>query len=318
MQTVKTDNYTIKSGHLDVGDGHKIWYEQWGNSQAKTPILFFHGGPGSGFKPHHKSNFDPRQHQLIGFDQRGCGNSLPYGSIIHNTTQDLLLDAIKLLKYLKINRIYIHGRSWGSTLACLFTIKYPEYVIATLISGIFTATQAEIDYLDKGYFKNHYPEVWEQFVHSVPKSYADNPAEYHYKRIAGTDKKAIETSAKALSDLESPLLQFDWTGYDNSIKPDLDPNKPKEEYDPVPYKIYGHYLQNACFLDPNYIMKNASKIKSPVYIVQGRYDMCCPPVTAYNLHKTIERSKLFMTLGSHGQDPENRIALKTIIETVFI
>jgi proline iminopeptidase len=317
VRTVKSNNHTIQSGWIEVGDGHKIWFHQWGNSNVKIPILTIHGGPGSEFKPYHLSNFNPQTHQVVSFDQRGCGNSFPHGSIKNNTTQDILSDIIKLLDYLHIKMVYVYGGSWGSTLALLFAIHNPKRVKATIVNGVFTGTKEEIDYIDKGYFKNQYPEVWEHFLQSVPKSEQSDPAAYHYKKLKSTDSQIVEKSAKALDELESPLLQYDWPGYSDVIT-DKDPEN-KSEYDAVPYKIYGHYLENNCFLKKNYILDNADKIQSPLYIVQGRYDMCCPPITAFKVHKAVKQSKLFMTLGSHSSgDSENRIALKTLVQTIFI
>lgn len=317
LRTVKTDEYTINSGHLDVGNGHKVWFEQWGNPKAKTPILLFHGGPGGEHKPKHKYNFDPKKHQVIGFDQRGGGNSLPYGEIKNNTTKDLIEDALKILEHLGVTKVHLSGGSWGSTLALLFSIEHLERVETVMINGVFTGMQAEIDWLDKGLFRNHYPEVWERFAASVPKEYKDNPATYHYEVIESGDESKLEATSKALSDLEVPIMMFDWRGFAPEIKKDRDPNAAPEEFDPIPYKIYGHYLNNACFLEPNYILKNVHKIKAPLYIVQGRYDMCTPPVTAYRLHQAVAHSKLYMTLSSHGNDSETNSALKALRDTVY-
>lgn len=315
LRTVKTDEFTIKSGHLEVGNGHKVWFEQWGNPKAKLPILVFHGGPGGEHKPKHKYNFDPKKHQVIGFDQRGSGNSLPYGEIKHNTTQDLLADAVKILDHLGISRVHLSGGSWGSTLSLLFAIEHPEKVASVMINGIYAGTQEEIDWIDKGLFRSHYPEVWERFAASVPKEYKDNPAGYHYKKLETGSKREVEKSARALSELEYPALIFDWRGYTaDDIKKDSDA---EEEYDPVPYKIYGHYFKNASFLQPNYILKNAHKITAPLYMVQGRYDMVCPPVTAYKLHKVVPQSKLYITLSSHSNDPETNTALKTLRDLIY-
>lgn len=317
IKTVKSDEFTIASGHLDVGNGHKIWFEQWGNKQAKIPILTFHGGPGGEYKTKHKYMFNPKKYQVIGFDQRGCGNSLPYGSLQHNTTQDTLNDALKILNNLEINKVHLYAGSWGSTLSLLFAINNPKYIKSIILRGIFTATQAEIDWLDKGLFKNHYPEVWERFVASVPTEYQNYPAKYHYQVINNNDTANLSATAQALQDLELPLLMFDWRGFAPKIKQDLDHKSESETFDPVPYKIYGHYLSNTCFLEPNYTINNAHKISAPLYIVQGRYDMVCPPITAYKLHKAVAHSQLYITLSSHGNDPETNTALKILIDMIY-
>ncbi len=315
LKETKTDKYTTKSGLLDVGHGHKIYFEQWGNPDA-TPILLFHGGPGDSFKPNHKYSFDPARQQVIGFDQRGCGNSVPYGKLEHNTTQDSLADAAKILDELDVDKAYVFGGSWGSTLALLFSMAYPERVKATIVNGIFTASRAELNYIDKGLFKQFYPEVWERFLDSAPEKHRDDPTAFHYKVLAGKDKDQITSSAKALDELEGPLLKFDWRGY-TDIQPDADPDAKPKPYDYAPYQIYAHYLSNHCFLEDGYILKHAHQIHTPLYIVQGRYDMVCPPITAYKLHQAVPHSKLYITLSSHSRDPENRTALKTLVDTVF-
>lgn len=317
IRQIKTDEYTIKSGLLDVGQGHKVYYEQWGNPKAKTPILFFHGGPGDGFKPKHKYRFDPKRHQVIGFDQRGCGNSLPYGKLEHNTTDDLVTDAVKILDKLNIKQVYVYGGSWGSTLSLLFALRYPARVKASIIDGVLTASTSEIDYINKGLSERFFPEVWERFQASVPTKHQDNPAAYHYKILAGSDENDIKKSAKALEELEGPLLRFDWRSYQD-IQPDKDPNKQESEDNYVPYKIYAHYMSHACFLKEREILNNAHKIKTPLFIVQGRYDMCCPPITAYQLHQAVPDSKLYITLDSHSpSDPESRTTLKALVDTIF-
>lgn len=319
LKETQTDSRTIKSGHLDVGQGHKVYYEQWGNKKAKTPILFFHGGPGSNYKWRHKRLFDPDVHQVIFFDQRGAGNSLPYGKLEHNTTDHLIEDAAKILKHLGVKHVYAYGVSWGSTMATLFTIRRPKQVRATIVGAIFSGSQTEIDYIDKGYFGRYYPEVWERFVASVPKSFADSPASYHYEQLKKGSPKDIVDSAKALEDLELPLLMFDWPGYEhsNTIR-DKEPGD-KEEYDYVPYQIYSHYLSQGCFMPDKHVLTKASGIKTPFAIVQGRYDMVCPPAAAYELHKAIPKSKLYITLDSHGSsDHENRTVTRTLIDAMFV
>ena len=314
---INTDEFTLESGWLNTDDGHQVWYESWGNKDAKIPIFIFHGGPGGRFKDKHKYNFDPEIHHVIGFDQRGCGNSLPYGSIKNNTTADLISDAKNILDKLGVGRVHIFGGSWGSTLGLLFAMEHPDMIEDIILRGIYLGTRTEIDWLDRGDFKNFYPEVWERFKDSVPKEHRADPASYHYEVLSGEDESEINHSAKALDDLESPTIGFDWQGYDKKIKKDTDPNSALIEYDAVPYKIFGHYFKNECFLAANYIIENAGKIKAPLYMVQGRYDMACPPITAYNLHKAVPGSKLFITLGSHSLDPENRTALKVLTETLY-
>lgn len=311
IRSIKTDEYTLKSGWLDVGHGHRVWYEQWGNPKAKTPILIFHGGPGGEFKPKHKYNFDPKVHHVIGFDQRGCGNSLPYGKTQHNRTDDLIEDASAILDKLRIKNVHVNGGSWGSTLALLFALKYPRRVTSLTLRGTFTGSKDEISWIDQGLYRNYYPEVWQRFITSVPKKYADNPAKFHYDILNGNDKDKWVDSAKALEDLEVPVMLTEWPGY-SDIKSDK-----TEEYDFVPYKIYAWYLSHGSFLPDNYILNNAHKIKVPTYIINGRYDMVCPPKTAYELHDSIKNSKLFITYDNHSGGPQTQLVTKTLIEMIY-
>lgn len=310
-RVIKTDEHTITSGWIDVGHGHKVWYEQWGNPGAKTPILSFHGGPGGSFKQKYKYTFDPTIHQVIGFDQRGCGNSLPYGKTQHNRTEDLLADARAILEQLGVKKVHAYGASWGSTLAMLFTLQHPDMVESLFVAGTFTASRDEIAWVDTGVLRTHYPEVWERFVASVPEAYADRPAAYHYEVLQGKDRAAWPASAKALEDLEVPAMVTEWPGY-TDIKSDA-----PEEYDFVPYRIYAWYLSHGCFLPDNDILSRAHHITVPTYIINGRYDMVCPPKTAYQLHKAIKGSKLYITYDNHSGGPQTQLVRKTLIDSVY-
>jgi proline iminopeptidase len=308
----KTDKFTIKSGHLDVGGGHKVYFEQWGNKNAKIPILYFHGGPGSRYKTKHKLPFDPNRHQVIFFDQRGIGNSLPYGKTEDNETKELTADSIKILDHLKIKKVYLYGSSWGSTLALLINIEHSKRVVANVINGVFTASRNEIQNIYDGRSAYFYPDIEEKFIASVPYTYSNNPMEYHINVLTTQkDEAKLIRSAQALEAHDLPVLTFDYLAAGTASQ--------TKEYDYISFTILAHYLKNEYFLPANYILNHVSQIKNPLYIVQGRYDMACPPVTAYKVHKSVDGSKLFMTLGGHNdKEPENRTALKSIIETVFI
>lgn len=298
------DEFTNQELMLDVGNGHNLYVYDWGNKKAKNPIIFLHGGPGSGCKDAYKLRFDPAQHRVIFFDQRGCGKSMPYGRLEHNTTQDLVEDIEKIAEKLQLTTFVLTGSSWGSTLALMYALKYPKRIKKLIISGVFTASNSEIDWLDKGYFRIFYPEIWESFVASVPKSSQDDPTGYHAKNILGTDEAKLKTSAMLYGQLERTLMSID----ERKQLP-IDP----EEYDPNFMRIETHYMQNNCFMpEDRYIMKNAHKLTMPVWIVQGRFDMVCPPVTAHELHQRIKGSKLIWTMASHGSDRSTYDVMSTL------
>lgn len=297
------DKFTNSEFFLDVGDGHQLYVHDWGNPKAKKPIIFLHGGPGSGVKDRYKQQFVPERQRVIFFDQRGSGKSLPKGSLEHNTTNDLVEDIERLVNHLKLSSFIITGGSWGSLLALVYAIKYPEKISSMVLRGIFTGRKTEIEYLDKGGFRQFFPEVWEHYVESVPRKWQNDPSAYHYPRALGSDVEKAKASAYAYAQVEGPLLQLD----------DRYTPTPYEEFDPDSMCIEMHYLANYCFLPEDYVIKNASKLSMPIWLVQGRYDVVCPPTTAYELHNKLPNSELIWTVAGHGNDRPNYDVIRTLL-----
>ncbi len=300
------DDHTIREFYIEVGDGHELYVQDWGNKKAKRPIIFLHGGPGSNVKDSQKAMFDPLQHRVIFFDQRGCGKSLPYGSLLHNTTDDLIEDITKLANELKISSFVLVGGSWGSTLALAYAVKHPQHLQALVIRGILTGSQAEIDYFDKGEFRNWFPEIWERYLANTPQEHRENPTAYHFKRILSDDEEEARQSACAYSNLEGALV-----GLDDRFRPDLHTDP---AFDSAGIKMEVHYLANRCFMPDRHIFNNVRKLTMPVWMVQGRYDMVCPPTTAYELHQKLPRSQLIWTIaGHHGAERESASVMQSIL-----
>ena len=298
------DAYTISEKMMTVTDGHKLYVQAWGNPAAKTTFVFLHGGPGSGCHDGHKELFNPRKHKVVFFDQRGAGRSLPYGSLEQNNTQALIEDLDTITKRLSLKTFVLVGGSWGSTLALAYGLQYPEKVSAMVLRGLFTGSQQEINFVDKGHFKDFYPEVWEAFVARTPKSHQQNPAAYHAPRVLGKNEKAAKESAYAYSELESSLISLD----DRHTPEDF------ETFDPAGSKIEIHYLENRCFMQDNYILDNVHKLTMPIWLVQGRYDAICPPSTAFALSKLIPKNTLIWTIAGHsGSDRGNADAVRSIV-----
>lgn len=300
------DEYTIREFYIEVGDGHELYVQDWGNKKAKNPIIFLHGGPGSGTKDKHKTLFDPAKHRVIFFDQRGAGKSLPYGSLEHNTTADLINDINKIVKQLKISSFVLAGGSWGSTLALAYAVKHPQNVRALVLNGIFTGSHAEIDYFDKGAFRAWFPELWERYLAATPKEHHDNPTQYHYKQILGKNEDSARKSACAYGDMEGALLSLDDR---------FTPSNPADPaFDMQVVKLEVHYLANNCFLSDRHTFDNARKLTMPVWLVQGRYDMVCPPAAAYELHKKLPKSNLVWTIGGHrSSERETHSVMRSIL-----
>jgi len=280
---------------LDVGDGHTIYVHDWGNRDAKNPIMVLHGGPGYGFADRHKRRFDPTKQRIIFHDQRGVGKSTPHGSLEHNTTDKLVDDVEKIADKLGLKQFILTGGSWGSTLALAYTLKYPKRVKTLVIQGIFTGSEQETMYITNGLYRTHFPEIWQRFVDSVPQKYRTNPKAYHSKRLFGSDRQAVIEAAKAIELVEGPLLSLD------------DRHNPQfaEEYDPSPAQIEMHYLNNLCFMPDRHILNNAHNIKTPTWLVQGRYDFVCPPITAYELSQKMPTAELIWTEAGHSASDRN-------------
>jgi proline iminopeptidase len=297
------DKYTNKEFYISVGNGHKLYVYDWGNPKG-LPIIFLVGGPGGQIKDYHKERFDPAKHHVIYFDQRGCGKSLPYASLKHNTTPDLVEDISKIADAVKFKQFVLTGGSWGACLALAYAVKYPKRVKALVIDGIFTGSQAEIDYFDKGKFGDFFPDVWERYLTTVPKSHQKSPTKYHFERILGADEKAARQSAAAYQTLEASLMSMD-----DRFSP-LSPDDPT--YDPASITMEVHYLANGCFLPDNYILDNAKKLTMPVWMVHGRFDMVCPPITAYNLSKKLPNGHLTWIITNHRGEHETHSVMSTI------
>lgn len=301
---MEPDVYTLGEHYLDVGNGHSLYIHDWGNAKAKVPIIFLHGGPGGGVSDRYKQRFVPEQQRVIFFDQRGCGKSTPKGSLKHNTTNDLVEDIEKIAKSLKLKKFILVGGSWGSCLALAYGVAYPKRLEAMVLSGIFTGTKAEIDYLDNGEtWRHYYPDVWDTYLSRTPKRYHSNPTAYHYKMILGKDEEKSKRSAYAQQEMEGSLVPLD----------DRHQAEPYETFDPTCGLLEAHYLSNHCFLPEKYIVKNAKKLTMPIWLVQGRYDMVCPPITAYELNKVLPKSHLIWTVAGHGNDRPNYDACRTLL-----
>ncbi|MFZ1250171.1 MAG: alpha/beta fold hydrolase [Candidatus Microsaccharimonas sp.] len=300
---MQNDTYTNQEIMLGVGGGHTLYVVDWGNKDAITPTIFLHGGPGSSSKDKHKSVFNPNTHRVIFFDQRGAGKSTPSGLLEQNTTQDLLEDITKVADKLEISTFNLHGSSWGSTLALAYSITHPERVANVIIGGVFTGSKAESDWIDKGYFKTFYPEAWQAYLDRTPSDFHEDPSAYHFEKIENGTPDEQKASAYAYECMESGIIKLD----DRFMPENFD------EYDADGMRIEMHYLKNNCFLPENYILDNSDKIIMPLFIVQGRYDMVCPPITAYKLHKKVAHSKLYWTLAGHHTEHEGENIFRSIL-----
>lgn len=279
-----------QKGMLDVGDGQRIYWEESGNPNGK-PVVFLHGGPGGGTAPFHRQFFDPQAYRIVLFDQRGCGHSTPHiadgAGLEANTTWHLIADIEALREHLGIDRWQVFGGSWGSTLALTYAQKYPERVTELVLRGIFLLRRKEIDWYYNGPAGNVYPDEWEKFLAPVPKDERDSDLVQVYHRLLhDTDRRKAIAAAVAWSV---------WEGSTSSLIPQ--PNRVTETADPrfalAFAQIENHYFVNGGFLDEGQLLRDIDRIQQiPGVIVQGRYDVVCPAVSAWDLHKAWHNSEL--------------------------
>lgn len=297
------DKYTNQEFFLDVADGYRLYVHDWGKKEAKTPIVFLHGGPGIGCDNRDKKKFNPLKQRVIFFDQRGAGKSIPYGSLQNNTTDKLVEDINKIVDKLRFEKFVLTGGSWGSCLALAYGIACPQRLAGIVIHGVFTGSRDEIDWLGTGRFQDFFPDAWDRYVDETPTDYLLGPSEYHLKRALGDDEQAAKASAYAYENLEASLLRLD----------DRYSAKDFETYDPTIIRTEIHYLVNQCFMPDQYIFNNAAKLTMPVWIVQGRYDMICRPIIAYKLHQKLPRSELIWTINGHLAEHEASNIVRLIL-----
>lgn len=300
------DKYTIQETFIEVGDGHTLYVYDWGNIKSKKPIIFLHGGPGSSVNDKFKMNFDPEKNRVIFFDQRGCGKSTPHGSLENNNTEKSISDITFIADSLKFDKFYLFGGSWGSCLALAYAIKNNDRLLGLILNGIFTGSVREIDWINQGYVKTFFPERWQEFIKSVPSAFKDNPIDYYYEKIEVGSKEEVKEAAYKFSCFEGSVMSLD------------DRYSPKEfeTYDESSTLIELQYLKNLCYMTDRHIINNASKISVPVWIIQGRYDNVCPPITAYELHEKLPNSHIIWTISGHDFSHEDSSVVKGILSVI--
>lgn len=293
---------------LQVSEIHTLYIEECGNPNGE-PILFIHGGPGAGFGESDRCFFDPEKYRIILYDQRGCGKSTPYLELQQNTTQDLIEDIEKIRNLLKIDSWKLFGGSWGSTLALLYAQAHPEKVMAMVLRGIFLFEQSEMDWFLGGGVKWLYPLEFAEFEDFIPEpERANGLIEAYYKRIISDDKSISDASALSLSKFEMSIARLNQD--QEIIQSFLDSPSGISMG-----KIEIYYMQNKGFITEGQIMQNIEKIKDiPCHIVQGRYDVICPFLHAFQLHKALPKSVLYPTISGHNaKDPA---MLEKLVEVV--
>jgi proline iminopeptidase len=265
-----------RSGMLRLDAIHSMYWEECGNPGG-IPAVFVHGGPGAGSSPKHRRLFDPDAYRIVVYDQRGAGRSAPLGELRDNTTPHLIEDLEALRRHLGVERWLVFGGSWGSTLAIAYAEHHPERCLGLVLRGIFLCRRSEIEWFLYG-LRNVFPEPWEKFAGFLPpEERGDLLANYH-RRLVDPDSAVHMPAARA------------WSVYEGSCSTLL-PSDDTVAYfagDVVALglaRMEAHYFANDIFLPPDSLLANAGRLRRiPGIIVQGRYDMVCPAVTAHELH----------------------------------
>ncbi len=270
---------------LDMGNGHRIYVEQCGRPDG-VPVLVLHGGPGGGCSPAMRRYFDPSVYRVILFDQRGCGRSRPHASVENNTTWHLVQDIEVIRATLGVEQFILFGGSWGATLALIYAISHPDRVRHLVLRGVFLATRAELDWFYGGGAGAFYPELWARFVGLIPPGERGDLIAAYHRRLFGGDLLQETQAARIWAGWENALASVSSEGFMASEGP--------AEYARAFARLENHYFVNAAFLESDgWILRNLPKIAHiSADIVQGRFDMICPPVSATKLAAAWDKARL--------------------------
>ena len=280
-----------QKNYLQTDSLHEVYYEECGNPNGK-PVVFLHGGPGSGCNPTQRRFFDPVHYRIILIDQRGCNRSKPQGSTEQNTTTDLVNDIDAIRTALNIEKWLVFGGSWGSTLALSYALAFPHRVTGLILRGIFLSRSSELNWF-LGDVAHFFPEVWHTLISYLPENERNNVLAAYSRRIFNEDA-AINIPAA-----------IQWNAFENAIMRLLPPDKKDEQPDATQKateeqstielaraRVQIHYIQNDCFVDGDAMLQNASTLGHiPTIIVQGRYDMVCPPKSAWELSRAMPHAE---------------------------
>jgi proline iminopeptidase len=298
--------------HMAVGDGHEIYVETVGRADG-IPAVYLHGGPGSGCQPDHRRLFDPQRFHAVLFDQRGAGRSHPRGSRQANTLPHLIADMEAIRRSLGFERWLVVGGSWGATLALAYAQAHPQHVSGIVLRATFLGTSMELEDAFLNNLPRLYPDLNDDFLGLLPPEERAQPLQAYWRRILDPDpavhgpaSRAWHDTERILSDHKPSKSRLDLAAF-NKVARGL-PSTPFME---------AHYFQNNCFLRPGQLLENAGRLKGiPGAIVQGRYDLLCPPSTAHALLKAWPDATLRMveTAGHSLYDPGVRDAVIEAID----
>jgi proline iminopeptidase len=292
-------------GMLPVSPVHTLYYEQCGNPQGQ-PVVFLHGGPGGGISPDYRRFFDPAAYRIVLFDQRGSGKSTPHANLEENTTWHLVADIEQLREHLGIESWVVFGGSWGSTLALAYAQTHPARARALVLRGIFLCRPKEIRWFYQEGASAVYPDAWEHYVKVIPEAERADLLGAFHRRLTSDDEAVRLEAARAWSV---------WEGSTSKLYPDEDfiAHFGDPQFALAFARIECHYFMNNAFFETdNYLIENVGRIRHiPAVIVQGRYDVVCPLMSAWELHRAWPEADLQIipNAGHSALEPGTRSAL---------
>jgi len=296
------------TGFLKVSNLHTIAWERSGNPDG-IPVIVIHGGPGGGSQPSYRRYFDPTKFDIIQFDQRGCGQSTPYAELEDNNTHASVSDLEKLREHFGIETWHVFGGSWGSTLSLIYAQNHPSRVLSLTLRGIFMCRKSELHWFYQDGASHVFPDAFEPYRDHIPLAEQGDLIKAYYSRLTSDDVEVRRGAAR------------EWTRWEmatSRLFPDPEYLDKAEDLDfAVAFaRIECHYFINAIFVEEAYILNHAAKIQHiPTTIVQGRYDMVCPPRSAWELHKAIPDSNLVMVGDAGHSMGEVSIARELVAAT---
>lgn len=292
-------------GDLQVSELHQIHFEQCGHPEGK-PVVFLHGGPGGGVNPTYRQYFHPEKWRIVLFDQRGCGRSKPHAELRENTTWELVADIETLREHLGIEQWAVFGGSWGSTLSLAYSQTHPDRCTGLILRGIFLLRYKEIQWFYQEGASYLFPDAWEDYLAPIPESERHDLVGAYYRRLTDPDARVRTEAARSWSI---------WEASTSRLRPstDLIQRFSQTDFATAFARIECHYFVNRGFMEPeDQLLGNVDRIRHlPGVIVQGRYDVVCPPVSAWELHRAWPEAEfhLIPDAGHAMSEPGTRTAL---------
>lgn len=283
-------------GWLEVGEGHRVYFEQCGDPGG-LPLLFLHGGPGSGCTPRQRRLFDPALFRVVLFDQRGCGRSTPRGGLRHNTTEHLIADIERLRDHLGVERWLVAGGSWGAALAIAYAAQHRDACLGLLLRGIFLTGRGDLDWFFQG-AGQLVPQAWEAFAGFAPKRRRRELLHYYARVLERGEPARAEAAVIAWARYEEALTT---PGAAPAAAAPPDAAERARLLDK--YRVQAHYLTRRCFLGEKRLLADVARLHGlPTAILHGRLDLVCRPGNAWRVHRTLHGSRLWLVDGA-GHSP---------------